>query len=197
MEEAYCPSCRRITGHKRALGLGTLIGSVVTLGGLVNFIPFYPKRCVVCGVKLGSESAQPSFEAPPEQRKTCPDCAEEIKLEARVCRFCGRQFEPPHTTEDTEPGSDPSAQRFWERWEDLNAAWRAAIIKDTCPRCQSSQALEIQGADFRCKTCSAVFPRPAQFGRITFACPTCGIPVTPARPICPKCGIRVHLSRPA
>ncbi len=32
---------------------------------------------------------------------------------------------------------------------------------------------------------------------VRLACPTCGVPVAPARPICPKCGARVRLSRPA
>lgn len=27
-----------------------------------------------------------------EPTKTCPDCAEEVKAAARVCRFCGHEF---------------------------------------------------------------------------------------------------------
>jgi Domain of unknown function (DUF4328)/Uncharacterised protein family UPF0547/Protein of unknown function (DUF2510) len=39
----------------------------------------------------------PGAPAPPEDTKTCPDCAEQVKVAARVCRYCGYRFEPPPT----------------------------------------------------------------------------------------------------
>ena len=30
----------------------------------------------------------------PEAGKVCPDCAETVKLEAQICRFCGHRFMP-------------------------------------------------------------------------------------------------------
>jgi len=36
------------------------------------------------------------FGRPGEVRlKTCPECAETVRREARVCRYCGHRFEPP------------------------------------------------------------------------------------------------------
>ena len=30
-----------------------------------------------------------------EHARECPDCAERVLSQARVCRFCGYRFEPP------------------------------------------------------------------------------------------------------
>lgn len=49
MEMFFCLNCGKVTGHKRAVGVGTLLGAVATAGVSLAAIPFYPLRCVVCG----------------------------------------------------------------------------------------------------------------------------------------------------
>ena len=51
MIEVYCPNCGKVTGHKRAMGMGTFLGACVTFGTSLAATPFYPKRCIVCGCK--------------------------------------------------------------------------------------------------------------------------------------------------
>ena len=51
MKFYYCPHCGRETGHKRALGWGTFFAVLLTGGLWLLAIPFYPKRCIICGSK--------------------------------------------------------------------------------------------------------------------------------------------------
>lgn len=63
MDFAHCPNCKENRGFKRHLGFGTFFAFLATVGMWIIAIPFYPKRCVVCGYAKGSEakSNKPSF----------------------------------------------------------------------------------------------------------------------------------------
>ena len=55
MQNVYCHSCKKITGFKRAVGAGTVLGAIATGGLSLATIPAYPLRCVVCGALGGEE----------------------------------------------------------------------------------------------------------------------------------------------
>ena len=49
MKDRHCHSCARVTGFGRVWGWGTFFGIVLSGGLWLLAVPFYPKRCVVCG----------------------------------------------------------------------------------------------------------------------------------------------------
>ncbi len=61
-----------------------------------------------------------------QETKTCPKCAESIKLEALKCRFCGENFDPDHVANQT--------ARVKKDLEQKQALFIQG--KKQCPRCQ-------------------------------------------------------------
>lgn len=54
MQMLQCPNCGKLTGFKRALGFGTLFMVILTCGLWLFVIPFYPARCINCGLRRGT-----------------------------------------------------------------------------------------------------------------------------------------------
>jgi len=105
----YCVLCERKVQPRRRIGIGTLIIALLSLGLALLLIPFYKKRCPVCGgIAFGlppAEEVVPLAEAEPVAEaklidepaiptgsKHCIECGEEVKSIARICRFCGYEF---------------------------------------------------------------------------------------------------------
>jgi hypothetical protein len=57
MAAMYCRLCRRPVEARRHIGLGTVILAVCTGGLWLVAIPFYSKRCFICGSASVSASA--------------------------------------------------------------------------------------------------------------------------------------------
>jgi hypothetical protein len=54
MQMLHCPNCGKLSGFKRALGFGTFFMVLLTFGLWLLVIPFYPARCINCGLTRGS-----------------------------------------------------------------------------------------------------------------------------------------------
>lgn len=155
MRFLYCPNCGKMTGHKRVIGVGTIIGGVFTAGASLNAIPFYPKRCIVCGMKSKSSDAdfKPQYsesyqtseveiendsKSQKMDTKKCPVCAEIIKLEAIKCRFCGEKFDP---TEVARQNADSDS-------------WENRIL------CSDEACTGTIGPEGKCRYCGRLYEAP-------------------------------------
>jgi len=65
MEMIFCPNCNKLTGYKRVIGFGTFFAVLLTAGFWLLALPFYPKRCITCGLgKSESVSWTRTWRAP-------------------------------------------------------------------------------------------------------------------------------------
>jgi hypothetical protein len=62
MQLAYCPNCGKNTEHKRALGAGTIVRTLLTGGLSLLAVPVYGKGCIICGLTIAEATPQQSNE---------------------------------------------------------------------------------------------------------------------------------------
>jgi rubredoxin len=64
--------------------------------------------------------------------KTCPDCAEMVKAEARVCRFCGYRFD---LAEAEQRRAEEASLTGWQR---LKRAIESSAGREPAPRVRTN-----------------------------------------------------------
>ena len=114
-----------LIGVLLALGMDTTVestgGTRVHNIGLMNQQQNFLIVCVVVALAgaillmRGSGRQQPQSEMPPlADGKVCPDCAETVKLDAKVCRFCGnREFGDQRGLPVGRAASAPRREKTW------------------------------------------------------------------------------------
>lgn len=98
---------------------------------------------------INEPSALPAASTPraqerPPQTKKCPDCAELVQVEARICRYCRHEFAPPTSAETA--GEAASAVAL-----EVAVAAPQAPKNLTCWKCYQVNAPEAE----RCQRCGS------------------------------------------
>jgi hypothetical protein len=79
--------------------------------------------------------------------RKCPMCAEMIKAEAKLCRYCGHKFEKPLSSGDNlSVHQEVYRPDNVENWTDIQ---KRILADGRCPECNDT----IDANDFMCKSC--------------------------------------------
>lgn len=100
-----CPSCKRETGHRRAVGLLTIVGLVATAGLWLFALPFYPLRCQICGHSAG----RPQWQLHPAYAWVMLILGALVMLQG-----CGYSYTPGRLYQP-DPAKHPEAFAYFEK----------------------------------------------------------------------------------
>jgi hypothetical protein len=134
------PKCIELNDIKTASAKGHLSKSLLVNGGTFVALGCPTRASIEMFARMLEELAA----APPlETTRVCPDCAEEVKAAAVVCRFCGHRFDQPT---DLQPAAENGAQQP-ELATPPATTDAGASPKAMCADCRESEAR------FRCTRC--------------------------------------------
>ena len=95
--QGYFPTSQ--TWAPGAYGCGAFLVALVLCVILVGILVFIymvlvkPAGTLTVTYELRAPPTSSRIPAPAADEKTCPRCAEQVKAAARICRYCGHNFE--------------------------------------------------------------------------------------------------------
>ncbi len=134
----------RSKGH--SFGTWWLFGALLFIVALPMALLLKPNKTAIEQAKITDEDM-----------KKCPYCAELIKREANVCRYCGREMKRTSTAPASAPWRDPVEE--WDKKQKLQHTPRRTApmppaATAPCPHCETTIDLTgLKPGKYTCPNC--------------------------------------------